>query len=257
VNYSGLKSTWQMQPSNIHFSYLTCSLLESWKHGFFTRQFYPAKPQELVSFLDIHADVYHIKQIHGNQVWTTSELSPKNPDSLSQGDGIVTSYPRQSVWVASADCTPVLIGDLKTGRVAAVHAGWRGTAKNILPITLERFLELGSRREDLLVALGPAIEGDVYQVAEEVAKEVGSSLFDDDVLKNLAQLLPCPIQTDLMLGKIKLDVRFVNFHQLRQWGLKLEQIAIAPYCTYKNEESFYSYRRTGQKQVQWSGIVSL
>ncbi len=38
----------------------------------------------------------------------------------------MSEQPLQAVWVASADCTPVLIGDVKTGRVAALHAGWRG-----------------------------------------------------------------------------------------------------------------------------------
>jgi polyphenol oxidase len=36
----------------------------------------------------------------------------------------------------------------------------------------------------------------------------------------------------------------------------LEQIAIAPYCTYQTPEYFFSYRREHQKKVQWSGIVS-
>jgi polyphenol oxidase len=39
-------------------------------------------------------------------------------------------------------------------------------------------------------------------------------------------------------------------------GINPEQIAIAPYCTFQEQDLFFSYRRTGEKKVQWSGIVS-
>jgi len=44
--------------------------------------------------------------------------------------------------------------------------------------------------------------------------------------------------------------------QLLRAGLNPDQVAIAPHCTYQEAERFFSYRRTGQNQVQWSGIVS-
>ncbi|MGB5975670.1 MAG: laccase domain-containing protein [Nodosilinea sp.] len=44
--------------------------------------------------------------------------------------------------------------------------------------------------------------------------------------------------------------------QLERLGLDAEQVAIAPYCTVQDSDRFFSYRRTGEKQVQWSGIVS-
>ncbi|MGB2924169.1 MAG: laccase domain-containing protein [Limnothrix sp.] len=31
---------------------------------------------------------------------------------------------------------------------------------------------------------------------------------------------------------------------------------MAPHCTYQDTENFFSYRRSNQKKVQWSGIVS-
>ena len=159
------QSTWQWRNYQ-QAPYLTCSLLQQWPHGFFTRQFSALKPHSLVEVLDPAASVAHLKQIHGNLVWKPHEI---NEDSLTEGDGLLTDGNRQSVWVASADCTPALIGDTRTGIVAAVHAGWRGTAQRILPVTLSRFQEAGSRLEDLRVALGPAISGRVYQVTQEVA----------------------------------------------------------------------------------------
>jgi copper oxidase (laccase) domain-containing protein len=65
-----------------------------------------------------------------------------------------------------------------------------------------------------------------------------------------------PVRPDATPGKVRLDVRLANGWQLAQLGLGQDQVAIAPHCTFQEPERFFSYRRTGEKQVQWSGIVS-
>jgi YfiH family protein len=255
--------TWQGLP------YLTCSLLQPWPHGFFTHYFYPQTPENLVTILNPEASVYRVKQVHGNRVLTPTEIktaieSETLDSQFPPADGLISDRQHQSLWVASADCTPVLIGDLARGKVASVHAGWRGTAQTIVPETVSRFLRLGSRLQDLRVAMGPAIDGEVYQVAESVAAEVGASLLKnrensslETILSALDQMNPTPLYPDPEPARIRLDVRGVNSLQLRQMGMSGEQIAIAPYCTYQQPEYFFSYRRTQEKRVQWSGIVSL
>jgi hypothetical protein len=57
-------------------------------------------------------------------------------------------------------------------------------------------------------------------------------------------------------GKARLDVRLVNRWQFTRLGLDPEKIAIAPHCTFQEPQRFFSYRRTGERLVQWSGIVS-
>src|SRR6476469_7112139 len=148
--------------------YLTCSLLEKWPHGFFTKQFSPQYPAELVRVLQPDAGVYRVKQVHGNAVLTPSEIEAAMSsesqvvDELPSADGVLSDRSKQSVWVCSADCTPVLIADAHTGQVAAVHAGWRGTATKIVPNAIARFVSSGSKLEHLLIAIGPAIAGSVY-----------------------------------------------------------------------------------------------
>ncbi|MFP5270330.1 peptidoglycan editing factor PgeF [Coleofasciculus sp.] len=262
--------TWHWQTWD-NLPYLTCSLLEPWHHGFFTSAFSPRPPDQIVEALQPEATVYRVRQVHGNTVLTPSEFitigavgqgenqTPEKPAA----DGIFTEKPQQAVWVCTADCTPVLIGDEKTGRVAAIHAGWRGTATRIVPNTIARFLEVGSRLENLRVAMGPAIAPEVYQVSETVAIEVGSTIIPKDktntpesILDELQQLPHSPIFDDPHPGRVRLDVRRVNAIQLEQLGLDHEQVAIASHCTYQQPEYFFSYRRTQQKNVQWSGIVS-
>ncbi|NJK38117.1 MAG: peptidoglycan editing factor PgeF [Oscillatoriales cyanobacterium RM1_1_9] len=252
---------WQAVP------YLTCDLLEPWPHGFFTRQFSPQTPAKLVRALHPQALAYRVKQVHGNQVLKARKVQPYNPtqtlDALVEADGLLADQTAEAVWVASADCVPVLMADAETGQVCAVHAGWRGTAAKIVPEAVAQFQAQGSRISHLRVALGPAISGEVYQVSQEVALQLGQTIvpqYSGDsagLITALFELPGAPVLSDLEPDKLRVDVRRFNALQLEQLGLAPEQIAIAPHCTYREPDSFFSYRRDGSKTVQWSGIVNV
>jgi polyphenol oxidase len=268
--------TWNDRP------YLTCSLLDPWAHGFLTHHFWPEAPEALTPLLQgqllqaqspldssesprPNPETPRIKQIHGNQVLLVSEVptAQRAPESDWAGaDGLMSDGEQQPLWVCSADCTPVLIGDVRTGQVAALHAGWRGTSLKIVAVAVARMQEMGSQVADLRVALGPAIAGSVYQVTEATAMETVQSVLPlnrEDRAGSLAQIqaLPdAPVLEDPQIGRVKLDVRRVNALQLEQLGLTPEQVAIAPHCTFQEPENFFSYRRMKEKKVQWSGIMS-
>lgn len=254
--------TWHWRTWN-ELPYLTCSLLEPWSHGFFTQQFWQRSPHELTEILQPTAQAYRAKQVHGNTVLSPSEItSLAIDDEAPSADGIITERGDQAVWACSADCTPVLIADVVTGQVAAVHAGWRGTALKIVPHAIARLQTQGSQLQNLRVAMGPAIAGEVYQVSEHVAAEVGATVVALDphdpftLLHALHQLPNSPLLNDPEPGRVRLDVRRINALQLEQLGIHAEQVAIAPYCTYQTPDRFFSYRRSREKKAQWSGIVS-
>jgi polyphenol oxidase len=249
--------TWQGQ------GLLTCDLLQPWAHGFFTRQSWPQTPEALTAALDSTATVHRLKQVHGKRVLAPADLPPPPPqENRAEADGLISDRPHQALWVCSADCSPVLVGDRTTGRVAAIHAGWRGTAQAIVPAAVSQFQAQGSRLEDMVVAIGPAIAGEVYQVSIEVAAAVGRTLLptpletNEAVVAALLSQAQTPLRPDPAPAKVRLDVRRANAQQLEHLGLSPDQIAIAPHCTFQEPDRFFSYRRTGEKQVQWSGIVS-
>ena len=259
-----INRAWQWQKVD-GGSYLTCDLLSAWQHGFFTQDFYPRTPEELTSIFEGKTTAYRVKQVHGDVVLTPQKIAIARQDSNSSfpdADAVISDRSNQSVWVASADCTPILIGDTKTGRVCAIHAGWRGTAQEIVKGAIALFIESGGHKENLRVAIGPAIAGKVYQVDETVAVKVGKTIIpnaidktDAEILEQLKQLPNPPVLEDELPAKARLNVPRINQIQLEQLDINPEHIAIAPYCTYQHE-SFFSYRRTGEKKVQWSGIVS-
>jgi len=197
---------------------------------------------------------YRLRQIHSGLVLSTTDVQLE-----STGDGLMATQPGQALWVCSADCVPVLIGCLHTGMVAALHAGWRGTAAKIIPTAVQKLLRQGSELSSLRIALGPAISGGNYQV-------------QNDVVEALAATLVCPAQPTIAAviaqwqkqpqllrrdgERWRLDLRQVQVQQLRQLGIQPDQVSVSPGCTYDEPERFYSYRRDGKTQVQWSGIVS-
>lgn len=257
---------WQQVEEN---AYLTCKLLSNWHHGFFTKNFYPQTPEDLTSILQPATTAYRVKQVHGNVILAANEINQaikeqKLANPFPDADGVISDCPDQSVWVASADCTPILIGDLLSGRVCAIHAGWRGTSLKIVVKAIARFLESGSNKENLRIAIGPAIAGKVYQVDDYVAVKVGKTIISDpddktdrEILEELKSLPNSPVTDDKLAGKSRLNVSRVNQIQLEQLKINPEHIAIAKeFCTYQQEDLLFSYRRTGEKKVQWSGIVS-
>jgi polyphenol oxidase len=235
---------------------LVCDLLSSWQHGFFTRSHAPENPDHLKQLIRAEGRAFRAKQVHGDRVLSSTEIDLEPRDPLPEADGVCAikeNMTAQSVWVCTADCVPVLIGDRCLGSVAAVHAGWRGTAAKILRVAIAKFLEQGSSLADLCVALGPAISGDAYQVTQEVA---------DQVLLTIAN--PTGVASDPQPDRCRLDLRAVQQQQLVEMGIKSEQIAIAPYCTLQDKEHFFSYRRNclenpdippSRPQIQWSGIA--
>lgn len=254
---------WQWQTTS-QGDYLTCDRLERVAHGFFSREWVGRSLADLTAILQPGAIPLRTKQVHGNRVVLASEiLAQATTAPYLDADALVSTEPNQVLWVCSADCVPVLICDRQTGRVAAIHAGWRGTSLQIVPKTIETLCQLGSTLPDLAIALGPAISGAVYQVGLSVAIAIGATLVPlNSHLSPEEQVASLQAQTrDLLLadpepGRVRLDVRQANVLQLLKMGLAPDQISVSTLCTYREPQTFFSYRRERLKQVQWSGITS-
>ena len=236
--------------------YLQAELLAGFEHGFFTRQWQGRGPDVLAGYLSAGISVHRPQQVHSAVVLPASLASC---DPWPEADGLVSDTGGQSLWVCGADCTPVLIADPATGQVAACHAGWRGVAGRILLHAVERLEQQGCQRSDLLVALGPAISGALYQVDALVVQAIAGSLDacsqgDGGELK-LASL-DGVLQPDPEPGRWRLDIRAAAALQLQQLGLNQQQLALCPLCTASEPLLFHSWRRDQRKTVQWSGIVS-
>ncbi len=231
---------WQLKASG-DLSWLECELLQPFPHGFFTRNDHRS-PGPLASALgNPENQAYHLTQIHSALVFDAEKVTAERG---LEGDGLVSATPGITAWAKSADCVPVLLLDPERSIVAAVHAGWRGTAAQILPHAIQHMILRGARLEQIRVVLGPAISGDYYPVHRTVAEEVVKT-----ISYPAKALIPDP-EAD----KVRLDVREVNRQQALSLGVSESNITSAPHCTYQEEKLFFSYRREGRTGIQFSGI---
>lgn len=153
---------------------------------------------------------------------------------IEGADGLMTAEPRVVLAIHAADCVPLLLADPRRRVVAAVHAGWRGTAAGIaveaVTVMADRF---GSRPEDLRAAIGPCIGPCHYEVDEPVIERLRAWPWWEDVVTPNAR------------GRWQLDLREASRRQLGDAGVPAVQIETLDWCTFEHPDLFYSYRRDG------------
>ncbi|MGB6057257.1 MAG: polyphenol oxidase family protein [Microthrixaceae bacterium] len=126
--------------------------------------------------LDLDALVF-CRQTHGRKVALVG--SPErgrgtrsDSDALPDTDAVVTSTPGVGLVIMVADCVPIVLVDPLARVLGCVHAGWRGATQRIVAAAIEKMVDLGADRSQLLVGMGPAIPADRYQVGEDVLAAV-------------------------------------------------------------------------------------
>lgn len=170
-----------------------------------------------------------VRQVHGREVAFMRELPTEPPEA----DAIVTDQPGMAIGVQVADCVPVLVADLRGGRVAAVHAGWRGVVADVVGATLEVLAPQG----EVAAWVGPAICPSCYEVGADVRDQVA------DVVPEAA--------ATTRIGTPALDVRAGVLAQLRRHGVSGTLVGG---CTYE-EPALFSYRRDATTGRQAAVII--
>ena len=164
------------------------------------------------------------------QVHSAAVLGAAGPGRCGEGDALVTATPRLALTVVTADCVPLLV---EAGeRVAAVHAGWRGIAGGVVGAAVDRLVADGAPpSEEWTAWIGPAIGPCCYVVGEGVAERVATASGPQAVVRPRGAARP---HVDLVAA-----VR----RQLDERGV--EDVRVLALCTRCEEESLWSYRRSG------------
>ena len=192
-----------------------------------------------------HSALVTLRQMHSAIVRLVKEadgalegkLQTPEGKAVLEGDGVITSQPGVLLAVGTADCVPVLVADVEKRVVAAFHAGWRGTAAQIVEQGIATMTdEYGSRAEDLIAAVGPSIGACCYTVGEEVRDAFSQRFRHADRLFNQRE------------GRAYLNLWEANREQLLNAGIEDSQIAIVGECTackrYESgEPRYFSHRR--------------
>jgi hypothetical protein len=173
-----------------------------------------------------------LDQIHSANV----EVFAASPDSkireIKETDGVVTKESQTALTVITADCVPIIFADKKTGVIGISHQGWRGSLKKMVVEMIDKMVEAGSKKENIIVAIGPSIGDCCYDISDDRYDQFLSELeVYTDKIFNIRE------------GKRYLNLTLLNYLLLIDTGVKKENIDFFPFCTKCHEEKFYSARR--------------
>jgi polyphenol oxidase len=171
------------------------------------------RPQQLVT----------VNQVHGTQVLEATS----GTGGLGDADGVFTRSPGLLLGVRTADCLPILIEDVESGQVAAVHAGWRGVLGEIVLRAIER---MGVSPSRIAVALGPAIQACCFEVNGDLPSRF-SAAFGAEVIRPQSGK-----------SRVHLDLAWAVGRSLSRAGVPDSQVDVLPHCT-RCDSRFFSYRR--------------
>jgi YfiH family protein len=190
------------------------------------------------------ATLVRIRQVHGNGVVACGATTPGGPPTC-EGDALVTCEPGVAACMRTADCVPVLVACGRSGAVAAIHAGWRGLAVDVIGAAVARMrADHGADPAAMVAAIGPCIGAAVYEVGPDVARDFAA-----------AGLGACVLPAGAGRAKEHLDCFGAARQQLLEAGLRAGAIDGEELCTVANPRDFFSYRRDGARSGRLAAVI--
>jgi hypothetical protein len=129
----------------------------------------------------------------------------------------------------TADCLPVVLTDRGGSRVGVVHAGWRGLLDGVVEATI---VALGKSPAELIAWLGPAIGPDAFEVGDEVRSAFA--------LQN-----PAAGECFRSNERNRYQADLAGLARLALAAAGVGSVHGGGWCTHRESERFFSYRRDG------------
>ncbi len=175
------------------------------------------------------------KQVHGKEV-----LAVEKPGYVIGYDALITNKPDLFLTVTIADCTPILLFHPKTGAIACIHAGWRGTVAKVVARAVNQLKEsYDATPHSCYAYVGTAIDADNYEVGDEVARH-----FDQPFKR-----------WDAARRKFFVDLKAANTAQLIETGIPPSQIEISPFSTHIHNSNYFSHRKERGKTGRLLAVI--
>ena len=155
---------------------------------------------------------------------------------------------------------PIFFADKRTRNVAALHCGRKGLEKKIINNLVKIFDNLGTSRDDLIVAIGPSISKEHYLIDKKTLKEFYIKAENKKIAVNFTKTEENLSFSDSNYLKKKnlnqLDLKSSAYRQLLNENIPKTNIDISNLCTYKLKNEFNSWRRNKTILRQWNFICS-
>ena len=203
------------------------------EHFFTTRDLIVKDNLDLIAnYLKIDKrNIIHPHQVHGDNI---EYLTDKK--EYPSCDAMILDKKDYAIYLNFADCTPVILYDKKKNIIAITHSGWRGTALKIAPKTV---CKMQSDPNDIVALIGPCISFDYFETYDEALEQLKNSVENKEGLfkDNYA------------------DLKGINKRQLEEIGVKT--FDVIPFCTIKDNDKFFSYRKENKTKSRHSALVRL
>jgi YfiH family protein len=200
------------------------------------------------------AHVAMLTQVHGAAVCVIGRGAPL-PDGRPEADVLVSDDPQVAVAVRAADCVPILMADHQSGAVAAVHAGWRGTAARAAAAALQAMeREYGTRPQNVVAAIGPSIGPCCYQVGSDLVDAFAAAGHERYLIDRWFSTPPPPRGSGER-SQLRLNVAGANSDQLILAGVPPDQIYDAGLCTAMHLDMLTSYRAEKENAGRIAAVI--
>ena len=173
------------------------------------------------------------------QVHSSNVICIDKPGTYKNTDGLITNNPNIILTLNVADCVPIYLYANKSKIIGLVHAGWRGTIGGIISNSIENMIQLGAKKKEINVFLGPSIGFCCYVVNNDVA-----DYFNLDAKMKLKN------------GKWKVGIREQIKSMLIKLDISSKNIKISNLCTFETI-GCHSYRRDGINSGRMIALMSL
>lgn len=200
------------------------------RHGFFTRAVAPDWEEACDDLVVTRARLFLASQVHGRTAVVVR--GDEDPAAIRQVEADVVVAARSGIACGTrvADCVPVLLAHARTGAVAAVHSGWRGTVLGAVESGV-RALRDHAGPGEILAAVGPHIGVCCFEVGDDVADRIAAS-------SSLGAAV-----IDRSRPRPHVDLGRVVAAQLQALGVTGTDTVSG--CTFCDSSRFHSFRRDG------------
>jgi YfiH family protein len=189
-----------------------------------------------------------VRQVHGSDILVIDEPNEDYSHFLGvECDAIITNQAGVMIGVCVADCVPILLCDPVKRVVAAVHAGWQGTAAQLAARAVAGMKShFGCDPATLQAAIGPSISRCCYEVDAPVRQAfIQNGLAWNSFAEQTGE------------EKWQLDMAAANREVLMLAGVPAASIQVSDLCVSCQRELFFSYRRDKGETGRQMGFIML
>jgi YfiH family protein len=175
--------------------------------------------------------------------------------SMPEADALVSDSADVAIAIRAADCVPLLMADRASGAVAAVHAGWRGTAARVAVAALDALgREFGTHPHNVSAAIGPSIGPCCYLVGPDLVDAFAAAGHERYLIERWFATPPPP-RGSRERSQLRLNVAGANRDQLVLAGVPERQIYDCGLCTAMHLDVLTSYRAEKQAAGRIAGVI--